>query len=416
MKDKKHNSREKVWFIRILTFVVIILVFAIGFVFGRMGFEAKWEGGEFTYSIKGQLYPEEKEINFELFWEVFDLLEETYVERSLNKEDLVNGAIKGMVDGVGDRATKFFTAEETEEYKEQRGGELEGVGIEMGYLNGEIVVKKVFPESPAKTSSLKVGDIIRKVDGSSIEELNIVEVSMKIRGEPGTQVVLGVYRPSEDEDKSIKIIRDAIHIESISWEMSDDNIAIITIRRFTEDTLILFYKAWDDIVKEVEAQNPEGLVVDLRNNGGGYLQGAVYIAEEFLEEESDILYIKNREGIVKGEKVNRLGGFRDIPLVVLVDGSTASSSEILAGALKHYDRATIVGKSTFGKGTAQDVIEPVSWGGASIHITTQKWLLPDKRWINEDNPIKPDVEVNITSQEMINGDDPQQDKALEVLK
>jgi carboxyl-terminal processing protease len=378
-----------------------------------MGFNVAWEDGDINYTIKGQMYPEDKEVNFNRFWDVWSRLDSQYVDKDLNEEDMVDGAIKGMVSSLGDRATRYYTALETEEYEFQRSGGLEGIGIELGYLDNEVIIKQVFEGTPAEESGLEYGDIIKRVNGEEIESLEIYDVAGKIKGEKGTKVTLSILR--EDTEKTYEIQRDAVYIKSIDWEMLGNDNALITVRRFTEEDFASFALLWDSVVLEVEKKNPTGLIIDLRGNGGGFLDGATYLAGEFIDKNSVVLYVKGRDGKLVKHEVEREGKFKEIPLVLIVDSSTASSSEIFAGALQYYKRATIIGEETFGKGTAQDVIEPADWGGASMHITTQKWLLPDKRWINEDDPIHPDIKVELDIETFKKGEDPQLDKAVEIL-
>ncbi|MFH1543045.1 MAG: S41 family peptidase [Patescibacteria group bacterium] len=407
------NKREKTLLVPILSLIIIVLVFALGFVMGRMGFNVAWDNGEINYTIKGQLYPEEKEVNFDHFWDVWNRLESQYVDKDLNEEDMVNGAIKGMVASLGDRATRYYTAEETQEYEFQRSGGLEGIGIELGYLDNKVIIKKVFENTPAEKSGLLYGDIISEVDGEDISFWDIYDVASKIRGEKGTKIKLLILR---DKDEQVfEVERDEVFIKSIDWEMLENDLALITVRRFTENDFASFALLWDRVISDVAKENPAGIIIDLRGNGGGFLDGATYLAGEFVDKGSVILFVKGREGKLIKHKVERDGKFKELPLVLLVDSETASSSEIFAGALQYYKRATIIGEDTFGKGTAQDVVEPADWGGASVHITTQKWLFPDKRWINEDDPIHPDIEVELDIETFKKGEDPQLAKAVETL-
>ncbi|MBN2016244.1 S41 family peptidase [Candidatus Dojkabacteria bacterium] len=412
------KSRVERWIIPVLSFVVVILIFAVGYVLGRTGFSAAFENGEFSYTFSGRLYPEEKELNFDLFWDVWNKLEDTYVEKSIDESDMFDGAIKGMVSSLNDPATRFFSSEETSQYEQERAGKFEGIGIEMGYLDGQVIVRRVFDDSPAKVSGVQVGDTIIGVDSEDVTSMSISEIAEKIRGESGTQVTIAVLRstyPSStsQEEKEIQITRGEVYYESIIWEMTDDDIALVTVRRFTENNFFDFALLWDNVVNEISEEDPSGLIIDIRGNGGGYLDGAPYLAGEFLDKGEVVLYVQDREKNLDAKAVSRDGKFKKIPVVILVDSGTASSAEIFAGALQYYKRATIIGERTYGKGTAQDVIKPSTWGGASIHITTQKWLLPDKRWINEDDPITPDIEVEVTIEQFKRGEDPQLERAIE---
>jgi carboxyl-terminal processing protease len=286
----------------------------------------------------------------------------------------------------------------------------------MGYQNaGEVYVKKLIEGGPAKDSGVQPGDVIVAVDGEDVQGWTMSEIAMIIRGEKGTDVVITVERNGNESRRDITITRDEIYAPSISWEMLENDIALVTIDRFTEDSLTEFVYLWDQIASEIQSKNPKGIVIDLRGNGGGFLEGAVYIAGEFLPEGDVVLYVQDRERQQTSKKVDREGKFVDVPIYILVDEDTASASEIFAGALQDHERAPLVGVDTYGKGTAQDVMKPSSWGGASIHITTQKWLLPSKKWINTEDPVYPDIEERITIEEIRNGDDPQLDKAIEEM-
>ena len=411
IKDTKKNK----FLVPVLSFIVLILFFFLGYIIGRSGFNVVWESGDVNYTIKGTLYPEESEINFDIFWDVWELVETKYVEKAVNSEEMFYGAAKGMVNALGDPATKFYTPSETASYEFERSGGLEGIGVELGYMNEGVIVKRIFDNSPAKDSEIAVGDTIIKVDGEDVSGIEIYEVAKKIRGEKGTVVKITVLR--NDEELEIDITRDQVYIESIDWEQLENGIVQINIRRFTESDFSSFTMLWDQVINEIIEKNPKGIIIDLRGNGGGFLDGAVYLAGEFVDKGKVILYVENREGDQKPYKVNRNGKLKDVPIILIVDSETASSSEIFAGALQYYERVTIIGEDTFGKGTAQDVVKPSSWGGASMHITTQKWLLPDKRWINKDDPIKPDIQVEVSIEEIRSGEDPQMEKAkLEIEK
>lgn len=409
MKERQNKKLT----LPILSIIIVGLIFALGFVLGRMGFDAAWRNGEFTYDIKGSLYPQEKEINFDLFWQVWDTLQQNYVDPNLNEENLFYGAIKGMVSSLNDPATRFFTAEETDEYEQDKAGKLEGIGVELGYLDNSVYVKRTIENAPAERMGVRAGDIFSVIDGEDVSGLSIGEVADRLLGEKGTIVNIAIKRNGDTKD--FTIARDEIYVKSVTWEKRDDGIAVINLRRFTEESFSDFANIWDTTIKEVKESNPRGIIIDLRGNGGGYLDGSVYVGGEFVKKGKVILYVQGRDGKQYDKKVERDGQFLDIPLIILVDAGTASSSEIFAGAMQYYNRATIIGEKSYGKGTAQEVIKPVSWGGASIHVTVQKWLLPDKRWITQDNPIMPDIAVEITVDQIKKGEDPQFDRAIEEM-
>ena len=416
MKDIQHTIKYQRLTVPVLSVIIIVLVFGLGFVLGRSGFNIAWRDGEISYSVKGQLYPEDKEIDFTTFWEVWSLLEGKYVERELEKESMVYGAVKGMVSALDDPATRFFTPDETDEYEYERGGMLQGIGIEMGYMDNNIVIKRLIENAPALTSGLKPGDIIYKVDNESLEDLTISEVAGKIRGEKGTDVLLTVLRGKNTDELSFTITRDEVYVPSIEWEKLEEGIIVVSIRRFTEESLTDFMFLWDKIAGEIASESPSGVIIDVRGNGGGFLDGAVHVAGDFLDKGDVVVYIQDREEKLTAKSVTKKGVLGDVPVVILVDGGTASSSEIFAGALRYYERTSIIGEETYGKGTAQDVIKPEEWDGASIHVTTQKWLLPNKEWISRETPIIPDIIVELTLEQIKKGDDPQLERAKEEVK
>ncbi len=409
-KDKKNK-----YVVPVLSAVFIILVFSLGYIFGRFGFEAAWQNGEFSYSYKGNLNPETKTINFDLYWEVWETLNDKFVDRAIDEEEMFYGSIKGLAASLDDPATTFYTPDETSEYHDEKAGNLQGIGIEMKMWEKELIIQKVFLDSPAEKSGMMQGDVIKEVNGNKIEGLTSYEVAEKIRGEEGSSVAITLFRPIKEEEITVRPQRDGLHIKSVTWKKLKNNKVLIDIERFTESDLSAFSTAWDNVVNEVVNENPTGIVIDMRGNGGGFLEGAVYVAGEFLDRRSIVLYEQYRGGKMEANRVGRKGRLRNVPLVVLVNENTASAAEILAGALSYYNRAEIIGETTYGKGTAQEVVNLESVSGASVHVTTEKWLLPDKSWINKDNPIKPGIQVKITAEDIKFRKDPQLNRGMEEL-
>lgn len=394
-------------------FIVIICVFSVGFLSGKI-WGGEEERSEIFEVIGRKENPEVTELNFALFWDVWSTLQDYYVEKDISEQDMYYGAIKGMVDGIGDPVTIFLTSEETNEYKKGNQGKFEGIGAELGYEGGSIVVVAPLEGSPAIEAGLRSGDRIFKVDGEDITSKNIFKVVSMIRGEQGTEVVLSVLHKGDFEAVDVNITRGEITVPSIDYEVKNDGeYIVIDVDRFTEVSAAAWQNQWDETVSDVLAENPKGIILDLRGNPGGYFSSAVWAAGEFLESGSVVSKQQDRDKRTNDFIVQRDGRLLDIPVVVLVDGGSASASEILAGALKYYDRVYIIGEETYGKGTAQEIIDFSD--GSSMHITTLKWLLPDDSWLNPENVIEPDKVVELTTDDFTNGDDPQMKAAIDYL-
>jgi len=363
-------------------------------------------------------------IDMSLFWQVWNTLSQEYVdEDKVDYEKMYYGAIKGLVNSYDDYATIFYDPEETQSFNESNEGKLfAGIGAELGYQDGSIIVVTPLKGSPAEEAGLQSGDIILKVDGVEISTSEtIYDVVTRIRGDAGTTVILTIYAKNSSEIKDVPIVRQEITIPSITVEKASDidssygtNVAVLTISRFTDSSLGEWENNWDDAMEQIETINPSYLVIDLRNNPGGYFDAAVYAAEEFLAKDTLVSQQQDRNGNITDFSVSRNGNFLDIPVVILVNSGSASASEIFAGALQLNDRAVIIGQSTYGKGTAQSVIPYTD--GSSLHITILKWLLPNGEWLNPDNPISPDIEVENTEESFLAGEDPQMDEAVEEVR
>ncbi len=346
--------------------------------------------------------------NMDIFWETWERLSEDYVDpEDLNSQKLVYGAVKGMVEAVGDPYTNFMDPEENQQFQESLQGHLQGIGAELTLREGILTVISPLKNSPAQKAGLQPEDIIAMVDDESTQDMTLEEAVMKIRGEKGTTVRLTILRESESEPIELEIVRADINVNSVEWEMKGD-IALIEINQFGDNTKTEFTKA----ISEVLTKDPKGLILDLRFNGGGYLDGAVDISSEFLEKEK-VVTIKNRNP--EDDEVIYVNGkprLANIPLVVLINNGSASASEIVAGAIQDNDRGTIIGEKSFGKGTVQ-AVETLS-GGASLRVTIAKWFTPNDQNINEKG-ITPDIEIERSLEDFDNDIDPQMDAAIAFL-
>ncbi len=353
--------------------------------------------------------PQEKQnIDFSLFWDVWDRLAVTYLDKSaLKPAQMVYGAISGMVASLKDPYTVFLPPSENKLAKEDLNGSFEGVGIELGYNKDEqLMVLAPISGMPADKAGVKAGDLILKVDDKETLGITLPEAVKLIRGPGGTKVKLTLLHPSEREPYEVNIVREAILVPSVEVEFKE-NIAYLKLTRFGDRT----NEEWEEAVTKIVEHQPKvsGIVFDLRNNPGGYLSGSVFIASEFLNS-GVVVQQESSGGINETYSVNRRGKLITQPLVVLINEGSASASEIVAGALQDYKRAKIVGKKSFGKGTVQEAQDLP--GGSGLHITTARWLLPKGRSIDKTG-IVPDYEIK---DDLKTENDEQFEKALEILK
>jgi len=339
--------------------------------------------------------------------QVYDVLKNKY-DGEIDVDKLIDGAKHGLVDAAGDPYTTYFSAKEAEAFQGDLEGKFEGIGAELAKRDGKLVVASTLDDSPAKSAGLLASDVIVRVNDEDATGWSIDEAVSKIRGEKGTTVKLGILRGG-DQLKEISITRDTINNPSVKSEVTADNIGIMRISRFGQtDTVSLSRQAALDF----KSRGVKGVVVDLRGNGGGYLDAAVDIASIWL---NDKVVVTERTGgkVVDTQRSDNDPILNGIPTIVLVDGGSASASEILAGALKDNNAATLVGEKTFGKGSVQ-VVENLL-DGAGLKVTIAKWYTPSGRNINKEG-IAPDTEVKVTAEEIQAGRDAQKDKALEKLR
>lgn len=343
------------------------------------------------------------------FWEVWNTLESNflYQDRFETKEQLY-GAAKGLVASLEDPYTVYMTPEETAEFNESMSGEFEGIGAEIAIRNNKLTVVAPLKGSPAELAGLRSGDHILKINEDSTFDLSVHEAIMKIRGPRGEKVVLSVEREGDSQSHEITIVRDTITVKDFSWKMQD-GIAVLEITQFGTELVSQFSAALPSILLE----KPKGIIVDLRNNGGGLLDASVKVMDQFFDEQT--LVMTNGRRIGQGENLQSLrgGAFLDTPLIVLVNRGSASASEIFAGAIQDTRRGLIVGEKTFGKGSVQNVL-PMA-GGASLKITIAEWLTPNGRSINEEG-ITPDVESIRTREQFEKNEDPVMERAFELFQ
>jgi len=403
-KEKQENKFSKILGIGIL----VVVVFTLGLVVGR----------SFQVDSSVLNFGTSKDLELGMFWRVLDITRREYIDaEEMEDEELVYGAIKGLVDSLDDPATVFLTPEETEEFESASQGKyFEGIGAELGYDDGQIIVVSPLEGSPAKEAGIRPGDYILKVDDYELtSDDTVYDAVAKIRGEAGTEVVLTVLHSGEDDPVEITITRSEITVPSMSLEFvgSNEDIAYLKVGRFTETDYQEWVRVWDSKVEEILTSKSTKMILDVRGNPGGFFDAAIYAGNEFLDEGFVISKQKDARGAIKDYNSTKNGNLLNVDLVVLVNKGSASASEILAGAIQYAERGILIGEETFGKGTAQRIYDLED--GSALHLTILRWLLPDGSLIEPDNSVVPDIEIELTNDDFVQGNDPQFDKAVEVL-
>jgi len=348
------------------------------------------------------------------FWRVWDLLEQKFVvgttTEQLTAEEKMQGAISGLVDSYNDPYTVFLPPSDASMFEEDISGNFGGVGMEVGSRNGVLTVIAPLPETPAYNAGILAGDLIVKIDGTDTKDMSVDEAVRLIRGEKGTDVVLTIFREGASEFEDITITRDTINIPTVKTEEKGD-VFIITLYSFNA----LSDMKMQEALRSYVVSGKQKLILDLRGNPGGFLQSAISIASYFVPAGKPIV----REGFGTGqaEEVYRSTGktLRDHApeqMVVLVDGGSASASEIVAGALQEHKIATLMGQQTFGKGSVQELIDLPS--GASLKVTVARWFTPNGVSISTGG-LTPDIVINRSVEQRLAEEDPQLDAALRLL-
>ncbi|MFZ2681917.1 MAG: S41 family peptidase [Patescibacteria group bacterium] len=349
----------------------------------------------------------EDDVNFSMFWDVWQLVQEQYVDSPTSDKDLFYAALQGLVWGLEDPYSTFFTPELAADFNQQLDGTFFGIGAEIGLdEDANVVVVSPIKKTPAERAGLRPGDRILQINGELTAGLSVNEAVEKIRGEKGTTVVLTLGRPDVDPIE-VSIIRDEIKIDSVSWEVREDQVAVISVNMFNDQTASLFAKA----VQEIQEQGVTELILDLRNNPGGYLDASIILAGYWVGDKVVVIEDTGEDKIDrKGMGIPLLA---DTQTVVLVNGGSASASEILAGALQDYNKATVIGEQSFGKGSVQEYRDLPD--GSAIKITVARWLTPLGRSIDK-HGIAPDQVVSYSLDEVHAGTDPQLEAALDFLQ
>ena len=349
-----------------------------------------------------------EDLDFNLFWDVWNEVRANYVRQPVSERDLFYGALRGMVAALDDPYSVFLEPQTANEFGKELKGTFDGIGAEIGIKQGQLQIVAPLPDSPAERAGLRPGDRILAIDGTDTTGMAVDEAVSKIRGEKGTVVTLVIYRGDGPEPFDVQITRSQIVVKSVNVKMETTpgglNIGIIEIRQFNEETTSLF----DQAVREVLGKNPAGVILNLRNNPGGYLDAAVDVAGEWVKEQVVV-----KEKTAQGNEVEfRSDGrarFEGLPTVVLINQGSASGAEIVAGALQDLGAATLVGMKTFGKGSVQDFQGLPD--GSALKLTIAEWLTPKGRSINQQG-IDPDLAIDLIEEDYNADRDPQLEAAF----
>lgn len=384
--------------------LLLIITFIIGAGFGFTG-RGEIESRMRTGAISREGLP--ADLSYEQVEAVYDSLR-TNFDGDLTVDELMEGLKEGLVKASGDPYTEYLNDEEATSFDEGLSGSFTGIGAELGKDEQLIVIVSPLNGFPAEEAGLQPRDAIVEIDGENAYDISITEAVEKIRGPEGSTVKLTVIR-DETERLEFEITRAQITIPSVEYEIRDDNIGVLTISRFGADTTELVRQA----AEEFESKDVEGIVVDLRGNPGGLLDSAVEVSSLWVEEGEVILEEKQ-----SGETIRTLRGIggailSDIPTVILINEGSASASEIMAGALRDQGKATIIGDTSYGKGSVQQLID--FGDGTKLKVTIARWFTPEGKNIDEEG-IKPDQEVKLTTEDIEAERDPQLDAAIKKLQ
>lgn len=386
-----------------------VIFFAVGFSLGQKKIEFSKNNFVPKITVENKLPPSNQNIDFSLFWQVFDSLPKTYYDKTaIDSQKMLYGAISGMVRSLGDPYSAFLDPKQNSAIKSELSGSYEGVGIELGFNKDKrLSVIAPIDDSPASKVGILAKDFILKIDDKDTFEMTLPEAVDLIRGQAGTRVKLTLQHDGQTESYEVEVERAKITVKSINLSFKEDKkgqkVAVIKVTRFGDTT----DSDWDEAVNQVQLQNASAVIVDMRNNPGGFLNSAVHLGAEFLS--GTIVKQEMADGRVVSLNADHKGELLSIPMVVLINGGSASASEIFAGAIVDNRRGKLIGEQSFGKGTVQDAVELP--GGAGLHVTIAKWLTPKGTWVHNVG-IKPDIELKMSADDTKDNKDPQMDRAL----
>jgi carboxyl-terminal processing protease len=390
---------------KLSNFLFTAFLLVVSFILGGFYFQ------DYIYSFISSNSSLSSNLETQSLQKVYNFLREEYLypDKFQDKTTAELGAVKGLVESLDDPYTVYFSKDEYKDFSESLDGKFQGIGAEIGLRDGQLIIISPITGTPASKSGLLPGDAIITINGESTFGLSVEKAVTKIRGEKGTEVKLEIAREGETDVKEFKIVRDIIDVPNIKVTEKED-IGVIALAQFQVETA----QELDQEIIKLQEKDINNIVLDLRNNPGGYLQAAVETVELFAPKGSIAVIEKGKESnSVKELKTKKNPKYENINLVVLVNQGSASASEIVAGALRDLKDIKLVGQQTFGKGLVQSIKEFAD--GSVLKYTIAEWFTPEGTALNKEG-IKPDFEIELTSEDIKSEKDPQLDKAIELIK
>lgn len=392
-----------------------VALFAGGFVAGHItalpGFSLPSIPGlpYFSAPLTPTGTPANLQATFAPFWQAWTIVHQEYVDQPVKDQTLMQGAVRGMMAALGDKHTLYESPQEYAVTDSSLSGQLEGIGAFVDKGNGGLLIVSTFSGSPAETAGLRGGDLIVKVDNTDITSMDEIQAISLVRGPAGSKVRLTILRKGSDNPLELDVTRAKISVPSVESKILSGNVAYVKINDFGTTTASELDSALGTLLK----QQPRALVLDLRNNPGGYLDSAVEVASQFLPGGKLVLKVHYGDGHEQTYNAKSGGVATQIPMVVLIDGGSASAAEIVSGAIQDNQRASLVGATSYGKGTVQQIHQLADNGGY-IRVTIARWFTPLGRTIDQVG-LTPNVAVPLTQDDKTAGRDPQLDKAIGIV-
>lgn len=411
--------------------LLVLIALGVGYQLGHYKVSYDWKNYKPKISVRNAEPPplQASSVDFSRFWTVWQKIEENYYDKTkIDAQKMFDGAIMGMVESLDDPYTVYLPPAKNTDFKQGLAGQFQGIGAELGMSGKQIIVVAPLDSSPAQKAGIKAQDAIVEVDGAATVGWTLSQAVDKIRGPKGTRVKLTIRHKGQEEPREVEIVRNTITVKSVvGWvkkisevenikvsgvldTKKNSSIAYVRLSQFGDSTNQDWVQVVNNLSTQMKEKDSTGIILDLRNNPGGYLSDAVFIASEFLSQGQPVVIQETATGEKNVMSVKRKGIFLDTPVVILINKGSASASEIVSGALRDHDRATLVGETSFGKGTIQQAEDLGE--GAGVHITIAKWLTPEEVWVHGKG-LEPDVKVALSDKEPDR--DTQLEKAIEEL-